>query len=112
MSSENPRKRFEDMLGQIERIESHIDGVDYEAFLENLLVYDAVERCLERICEAARKIGNGYDAMYPEVEFHRLRDFGSKLRHDYDAILSDRVWTAVKERLPLLKAACRAELGS
>lgn len=72
---------------------------------------DAVERCLERICEAARKIGDRYDAKYPEVQFHKLRDFGSMLRHDYDAILTDRVWEAATERLPLLKAAARAELG-
>lgn len=110
MPSKNPKRRFEDILGQIDRIESHIDGFDYERFSENPLIYDAVERCLERICEAARKIGDGYDEKYPEVGFHRLRDFGSKLRHDYDAILPDRVWAAVNERLPLLKVACRAEL--
>tara|TARA_R110002110_G_scaffold79145_6_gene207057 strand:- start:5356 stop:5553 length:198 start_codon:yes stop_codon:yes gene_type:complete len=61
--------------------------------------------------EAARKIGASLDGKYPEVAFNRLRDFGSILRHDYDAVLPDRVWTAITERLPLLKAACRAELG-
>jgi uncharacterized protein with HEPN domain len=33
------------------------------------------------------------------------------LRHDYDAIISDRIWESATERLPVLKAAVRAELG-
>lgn len=33
------------------------------------------------------------------------------LRHDYDAIISDRIWESATERLPILKAAVRAELG-
>jgi uncharacterized protein with HEPN domain len=111
MSSDSPEKRLDDILVQIARIESHVANVTHEQFLDDPLVYDAVERCLERICEAARKIGTMLDEKYPEVKFKQLRDFGSILRHDYDAVLPDRVWLAVTDRLPLLKAACRAELG-
>lgn len=111
MSSDNPEKRLDDILVQIARIESHIANVTQEQFLDDPLVYDAVERCLERICEAARKIGPILDDKYPEVQFKQLRDFGSVLRHDYGAVLPDRVWLAATVRLPLLKAACRAELA-
>lgn len=111
MSSERPTRRLEDILAQIARIESYVAEMSYDAFVDDMRTYDAVERCLERICEAARKIGDRYDVMYPEVEFAKLRDFGSKLRHDYDVVLPDRVWSAIDGHLPLLKAACRKELG-
>ena len=70
-----------------------------------------MERCLERIAEAARKIGDALDDAYPDVEFHKLRQFGSVLRHDYDGVDADLVWIAATKRLPLLDAACRKELG-
>ncbi len=111
MSSKTPEKRLEDIFEQINRIESHIVGMSHDAFIDDQKTQDAVERCLERICEAARKVGDRYDSKYPEVEFNKLRDFGSMLRHDYDAIISDRIWESVRERLPLLKAAVCIELG-
>jgi uncharacterized protein with HEPN domain len=111
MSSENPKLRLEDMLEQIARIEDHVDGLTFGAFCEEPLVQDAVERCLERICEAARKIGDVLDDKYPDVEFANLRKFGSVLRHDYQGVDAEIVWVAARERLPLLKSAIRAELG-
>jgi uncharacterized protein with HEPN domain len=111
VSSKTPEKRLEDILEQIDRVESHIEGMGRDTFIDDAKTQDAVERCLERICEAARKVGDRYDSKYPEVEFAKLRDFGSMLRHDYDAIISDRIWESATERLPILKAAVRAELG-
>lgn len=111
MSSENRETRLEETLEQIDRIESHIAGVTFDAFCDNALTQDAVERCLERICEASRKIGDVFDEKYPEVNFPDLRKFGSVLRHDYHGIDAEIVWRAATDRLPILKAAVRAELG-
>lgn len=110
MSSSDPRRRLEDMLDQIDRLESHVAGMDEDAFRASTLAQDAVERCLERICEAARKIGDLLDEQYPEVDFPNLRRFGSILRHDYGDVDVEIIWQVTLRRLPLLKAACRAEL--
>lgn len=104
-------RRLRDILDNIARIRRHMDGLSLEAFLDDEKTQDAVERCLERIAEAARKIGNALDSKHPDVEFHKLRQFGSVLRHDYDGVDADLVWIAATKRLPLLEAACRAELG-
>ena len=69
------------------------------------------ERCLERICEAARKLGDSLDAKYPAAEFPKLRQLGSVLRHDYDYIDTDMLWRSVTERLDPLEHACLAELA-
>jgi uncharacterized protein with HEPN domain len=82
-----------------------------EQFLGDHKTEDAVERCLERIAEAARKIGDRLDADCPEVEFDKLRRLGSVLRHDCDEIMPPLVWRSVTTRLDALEAACRRELG-
>lgn len=93
------------------RIRSHIAGMTAEQFLGDHKTQDAVERCLERITEAARKIGDRLDEDYPEVEFDKLRRLGSVLRRDYDEIMPPLVWRSVTTRLDALEAACRRELG-
>ncbi len=55
MPSKDPLQRFEDILDNIGRIEGYAEGLDSASFLADHKSYDAVERCLERISEAATK---------------------------------------------------------
>jgi uncharacterized protein with HEPN domain len=110
MSSSDPARRLRDILANIDRIRRHLREMTAARFAADEKTQDAVERCLERICEAARKLGDSLDAAYPEVEFPKLRQLGSVLRHDYDDIDADILWRTVTERLAPLEAACRTEL--
>jgi uncharacterized protein with HEPN domain len=112
MPSSDPAKRLQDILDNIARIRAHLGRMTAKRFFADAKTQDAVERCLERISEAARKIGDVLDRRYPEVEFPKLRQFGSLLRHNYDGVDDDLIWQAVKERLDPLEAACRQELGA
>lgn len=110
MSSKDPKRRLRDILDNISRIRSYIQGIAAQQLVSDPKTQDAVERCLERICEAARKLGDALDAKYPEAEFAKLRQLGSVLRHDYDDIDADMLWRSVTERLDPLEQACRREL--
>lgn len=110
MPSEKPEQRLEDILENIERIRAYVDGRTRDDYLNDTMVQDAVERCFERITEAARKIGNRLDAIHPEAEFPKLREFGSVLRHDYDCVNPVLMWTFVQQRLDLLENAVRSAL--
>ncbi|MGH7924085.1 MAG: HepT-like ribonuclease domain-containing protein [Candidatus Binatus sp.] len=90
---------------------SYMRGVDAQQLVANHKTQDAVERCLERICEAARKLGDALDVKYPEAEFPKLRQLGSVLRHDYDEVDTDMLWRSVTGRLDPLETACRRELA-
>ncbi len=57
VSSENPRRRFQDIVENIDRIEQYVLGLDCAAFLADRKTIDAVERCLARVSEAAVKLG-------------------------------------------------------
>ena len=56
-SKHDPAASLADILENLERIEGYVAGLDREAFGGDTLRRDAVERCLERICEAAFRLG-------------------------------------------------------
>ena len=65
MPSKDPTQRFEDILENIVPIEEFTAGMDLTAFTEDLKTSNAVERCLERISEAARKLGGAVEELCP-----------------------------------------------
>jgi uncharacterized protein with HEPN domain len=57
LPSDRPRDRFADIIANIDAIGGFIKGMDREQFLADAKTYDATERCLSRISEAALKLG-------------------------------------------------------
>ena len=111
MPTERPRQRLVDIRDNVERIERHTAGLTRQQFQDDLKARDAVERCLERIAEAARKLGDQYDSQYPDLDLPALRKMGSVLRHDYDNVDAGVVWTTIGSRLPSIKAMAEAEIA-
>jgi uncharacterized protein with HEPN domain len=84
--------------------------MDEITFEGNRLVYDAVERCLERISEAAAKLGELAPALVPDQPWRDIRALGNRLRHEYDEIREERLWEIVRTDLPSLCKACEDAL--
>jgi len=93
-----------DILDNIARIEGYSDGLDAVGLNQDGLRRDAVERCLELICEAAYRRGDRAAEVMPDQAWEDIRGTGNRLRHAYDRIDLAFVWTVVSERLPHLKA--------
>ncbi|HTW70074.1 MAG TPA: HepT-like ribonuclease domain-containing protein [Acetobacteraceae bacterium] len=53
MPSSRPIDRLRDVVDNCERIERHIAGMDFATYSRDEKTRDAVERCLQRISEAA-----------------------------------------------------------
>ncbi len=98
MPSSDRARRLRDILANVARIRRHTSGMTADRFLSDE--------------KAARKIGDGLDAKYPAVEFHKLRQVGSVLRHDYDDFSADLLWGSLTSRLDILEDACRRELAT
>jgi uncharacterized protein with HEPN domain len=92
-----------DILENVERIEGYLAGLDREAFRGDALRRDAVERCLERICEASFRLGEKAAELAPSQPWGDIRGMGNRLRHAYDRIDLDILWNTVRDRLPSLK---------
>src|ERR1700735_5596490 len=55
--SERPALRVADILENIDLIQVYAGGMDWPAFQADRMRRDAIERCLQRISEAAVKLG-------------------------------------------------------
>jgi uncharacterized protein with HEPN domain len=82
-----------------------------EAFVSNDLVADAVERCLSRLSEAARKLGRTAETLMPDQPWPKIRGLGNLLRHDYDIVLRPILWEIVADNLPSLRNECHKALA-
>ncbi len=110
MPSERPARRLEDIVENARAIQRYIAGMELAAFEEDQKTSDAVERCLERISEAAAKLGDLAETLMPDQPWQQVRSLGNRLRHEYDTIRADRLWDIVRVDLPKLCAACEDAL--
>ena len=86
MPSKDPVQRFEDILQNIILIEGFTAGIDVTAFRQDAKTINAVERCLERISEAAKKLGDVAETLCPEIPWPRCALWVNLLRHEYDTM--------------------------
>jgi uncharacterized protein with HEPN domain len=110
-SSKVPR-RLQDIIDNAQAIFRYTEGMGLADFEENRLVSDAVERCLERICEAVVKLGEQARVLMPDQPWYKFRAFGNVLRHGYDTIEEDKLFDIVRNDLPSLYAAAASALQS
>lgn len=111
LPSSKPRRRFAEIVENIDRIMRYTAGMSADMFAGDDKTCDAVERCLGRISESAVKLGAAAERSAPEQPWPRIRAFGNVLRHGYDSIDSGRIWQIVEQDLPTLRRACLSVLG-
>jgi uncharacterized protein with HEPN domain len=84
--------------------------MDRAAFDADPRTRDAVERCLERVSEAATKLGDAADELAPGPPWKSVRALGNVLRHAYDHVDPARIWEIVTQDLPQMRTAVEAGL--
>lgn len=110
MPSSRPAVRLRDILDNIERIRRYVGDMDDAAFAADDKARDAVERCLERISEAATKLGDDAERLAPGPPWAAVRAFGNVMRHAYDQVAPHRIWQIVTDDLPGMEAAVTTAL--
>ena len=99
---------IQDILLAIERIESFIGGMDYDAFVEDDKTLSAVVRKLEIIGEAVKQLPEGFTQLHPNIPWKQIAGMRDKLIHFYFGVDPLLVWQTVQNRLPELKAALQS----
>ena len=74
---------------------------EYEA---DLLLRSAVERQIEIIGEAARRISKDFVHAHPEIPWRPIQAQRYVLAHDYGEIKHDRIWRIAETHVPELIA--------
>ena len=110
MPSSKSARRFEDIVENARAIERYTEGMAEREFVADTKTRDAVERCLERISEAAAKLGEDATRLAPDQPWQQIRALGNRIRHEYDRLRVERLWEIVKNDLPSLREACQLVL--
>jgi uncharacterized protein with HEPN domain len=82
-----------DMVRAIHRIQEFTTNLTYEAYLGSILVQSAVERQLEILGEAARRLSDEFRQAHPEIDWRRIIGLRNILIHRYDEIRQQMIWT-------------------
>jgi uncharacterized protein with HEPN domain len=107
--SERQRISLQDIIDNIERLLGHVAQLaehNVDSFERDELVSDAVERCMERISEAAGRLGEDADEIAPGPPWADVRGLGNRLRHEYHNIQLQIIWEIISDDLQPLKEAC------
>ena len=102
------RPALEAILVSIAGIEETVRGQTFDKYRSNWMMKHAVERGIEIIAEATRRLPPELLAQRPEVPWKSVMGIGNVLRHDYDEIIDGIIYEAATRGLPILKAAVTA----
>ena len=94
------------------RIVAYSAHLDFARFEADHLRRDAIERCIERVSEAAKKLGTKAEEIVPGQPWAAIRAVGNILRHQYDEIAPDVVGRIAVEDVPRLPAAVRIAVAT
>ncbi len=90
------------MIQACENILSYTEEMEFEQFVANNMVYDAVLRNLEIIGEAAKKIPADITHRYTKVPWRSISGLRDILAHVYFALDDPTLWDIVHNRIPFL----------
>jgi uncharacterized protein with HEPN domain len=97
------RLRLHDILEAIEGIESTAVGMTFAEYQQSWQARRAVERGVEIISEASRRVPDELKQRYPHIYWREIAGIGNLLRHEYGRIDDRIMWRVVQRYLPELK---------
>jgi len=96
-----------DMLEAAKQALEITGNMTYARYSEERVVQLAVERTIEIIGEAARKVSEPLKTAHPEIPWRQIIAQRHVIAHEYGDIKQDRLWLVVTARLPELVAQLR-----
>jgi len=91
-----------DMLQAAVKIQRFLKNQTFENFLEDDMLRAAVERNLEIIGEAARRLSEEFKQEHPEIPWRQIIALRNVLIHEYDDIDYQEIWKVATFHLPRL----------
>ena len=111
MPARSPVPSLTDIVEAIERVQDVLRNGELDAFANDWQVRWVVERGIEIISEASRRLPSDMKARHPEIPWQKVAGIGNVLRHDYQAVSAPILWNLVRDDLPTLHGICLHELA-
>lgn len=102
--------RLTDIIEAIERIQAVLSDVPLEVFETDWQRQWLIERGVEIVSEASRRLADELKARHPEIPWQKVAGIGNVLRHDYESVAAPVLWKLAQADLSVLEKVCREEL--
>ena len=96
------------LLDTIARVEAKTAGKTFADFQADWELRFIVQRAIEIISEASRRLPDEIKATRPEIRWRSIAGIGNVLRHEYHAISEKVIWDVVQDELEPLRIAVEA----
>lgn len=90
------------MLEAARHIRKYTAGLTLERYLKEDMVRSAVERQLEILGEAARRVSEPFKQVHPEIPWRQIIAQRNVLAHEYGEVVPTLVWKTVVTHIPSL----------
>lgn len=91
-----------DMLTAARAVVEFVRGRTFEGYATDLFLRSAVERQIEIIGEAARRVSPAFKDAHAHIPWVKIMGQRHVLAHDYGEIKHDRVWRVATVHVPEL----------
>lgn len=99
----NHRLYLKDIFEAIVAVQSFIEGMDFNVFVEDDKTTSAVVRKLQIIGEAAKNVPETIRQKYPQVPWRNMAGMRDRIIHAYFAVDYVVVWDTLKVDIPQLQ---------
>jgi len=90
------------MLTAARKVQRYVADKSYEDYLGDELLRDAVERNIEIIGEAARKVSEDLKSEHGGIPWRKIIAQRNVLVHEYAAIRPEEIWDVASAHIPRL----------
>jgi uncharacterized protein with HEPN domain len=105
MARKTPRLYLEHIRDSIVLIERRVAGKTFEDFVADQDLRDGIERRIEIVSEASRRLPERMKARYPDLPWPAIAAVGNVLRHEYYGIEPEALWRIATQDVRPLAAA-------
>jgi uncharacterized protein with HEPN domain len=103
--------RLRDIIEAIDHVRAETEDLSLDAFEADWRKRWLVERGVEIISEASRRLPDELKARHPEIPWKKVAGIGNVLRHEYERTAPEVLWNVAREDLLDLQKVCREELS-
>ncbi len=101
--TKNPILYITHISEAITSIQTQIEGITKEKFKDSELLQGFVERKLEIIGEATKRIPDDFKQKHPNIPWKEMAGMRDILIHQYTEVDEDIVWKTITQKIPSLK---------
>lgn len=100
--SRNWKLFLRDTIESASKIIRYTQNRDFDGFVSDEVIYDAVLRNLEIIGEAAKKIPRDVRQQHPDIDWRGIAGLRDILAHAYFGLDDETLWDIIVNKVPRL----------